>query len=281
MSQHEPSGEFASEVASGDRFEFGENWARFLQRLNEDRIVLAERSLVEMLGPVSERTFLDIGSGSGLFSLAAVRLGAARVHSLDYDPHSVACTNSLRQRFFPQHPGWTVERGSALDPAYLEGLGTWDVVYSWGVLHHTGAMWTAIDNAMRRVAPGGQFYLAIYNDQGAVSLGWLRVKRLYNTNRVYRFGVCAVFFPYFIAGGLVADLVHGRNPLRRYQTTAGVRGMSPLIDWHDWLGGYPFEVAKPDEILQYARSRGFELTHLKTCGGRMGCNEFVLRRRSG
>lgn len=271
---------FNSEVADGDRFEFGKNWAKFLRVLNEQRVDLAERSLLAMLqADLNGRTFLDIGSGSGLFSLAAMRLGAARVHSLDYDPQSVACTDSLRQRFLPNDSRWTVERGSALDRAYLERLGLWDVVYSWGVLHHTGDMWVGIDNAMSRVGPGGRFYLAIYNDQGAVSRGWRRVKRAYNTSPLHRLAVCAVFFPYFIAGGLAADVMNGINPVRRYRKPAGVRGMSAVIDWHDWLGGYPFEVAKPEQILDYARARGFDLEGLTTCGGRMGCNEFLLRRR--
>lgn len=277
----ETAGTFNRQVANGGRFEFGKNWSRFLRLLNDDRIVTAQHSLHGMLQTdLAGRSFLDIGSGSGLFSLAAMRLGAARVHSFDYDPQSVACTDSLRRRFFPDDPRWTVERGSALDTAYLDQLGCWDVVYSWGVLHHTGEMWNAIDNAAKRVETGGQFYLAIYNDQGLVSRGWLRVKRLYNVGSMPRLAVCAVFFPYFIAGGLTVDLLNRRNPLRRYRTSAGVRGMSAVIDWHDWLGGYPFEVAKPEAILDFARTRGFELRQLRTCGGRMGCNEFVFERRA-
>jgi 2-polyprenyl-6-hydroxyphenyl methylase/3-demethylubiquinone-9 3-methyltransferase len=127
MTQH------ATEVASGERFEFGRNWERFLRTLNDEKIAEAVKSLKDMLETESlaGKSFLDIGSGSGLFSLAARRLGA-RVHSFDYDPHSVACTAELKRRYFPHDDSWTVESGSALDASYLRSLGQFDVVYSCG-----------------------------------------------------------------------------------------------------------------------------------------------------
>lgn len=154
MTQH--TQEVAEEVAAGERFGFGENWQRFLYLLNAERIALAEKSLCDMLGvtDLHGRSFLDVGSGSGLFSLAARRLGA-RVHSFDYDPQSVACTAELKHRYFPDDADWSVESGSVLDSAYLQTLGQWDVVYSWGVLHHTGAMRQALDNVAPLVRAGG------------------------------------------------------------------------------------------------------------------------------
>src|SRR5262245_60698108 len=111
------------EISSGERFEFGRNWARFLRRVNNDRIGLATASLQRMLNVdrLDGRTFLDVGSGSGLFSLAARRLGAV-VHSFDYDPESVACTRALRERYSPNDVSWRVERGSVLDSDYLKSL---------------------------------------------------------------------------------------------------------------------------------------------------------------
>src|SRR3712207_1360016 len=171
----------AAEVARGDRFEFGENWSRFLELLDDGRIARAEESLKTMLEVESleGKSFLDIGSGSGLFSLAARRLGA-RVHSFDYDPQSVACTMELRRRFFPEDSDWKVEEGSALDAEFVSSLGKFDVVYSWGVLHHTGQMWKALENVDALVAPGGKLYIAIYNDTGTQSARWKWIKRTYN-----------------------------------------------------------------------------------------------------
>jgi 2-polyprenyl-6-hydroxyphenyl methylase/3-demethylubiquinone-9 3-methyltransferase len=224
------------------------------------------------------RSFLDAGSGSGLFSLAAMRLGARAVRSFDYDPESVACTRDLKSRFQGDSSRWTVEQGSVLDSAFMETLGQWDIVYSWGVLHHTGRMIHAFHEVARRVAPGGLLFIAIYNDQGAASVRWRRVKRLFVSGRAGRFAVCTAFIPMFLAVGLFKDAARGRNPLRRFADYRKSRGMSLFHDWLDWLGGYPFEVARPEEVFAFFRDLGFELRRLKTCGGEHGCNEFVFVR---
>lgn len=272
MTQH------AQEITSGQRFAFGENWARFLTTLQEERIVRAEKSLEQMLGGTGSlrgRTFLDLGCGSGLFSLAARRLGA-RVHSFDYDPRSVACATELRRRYFPDDPTWRVEEGSALDPQYVASLGAFDVVYSWGVLHHTGAMWEALHNASLAVAPRGQLFVSIYNDQGTASRRWLLVKRYYNRMPPsLRF---LLLWPILIQTWWrrsLKDLLHLR-PFASWRGVKRERGMSAWYDLVDWVGGYPFEVAKPEQIFEFYKERGFTLERLTTCGGSMGCNEFVF-----
>jgi 2-polyprenyl-6-hydroxyphenyl methylase/3-demethylubiquinone-9 3-methyltransferase len=275
----------SGEAGDGEarRFPFGRNWKRFLGVVSEERIAHAVAALDEMVGAryFAGASFLDVGSGSGLSSLAASRLGASRIHSFDFDADSVACTQAIRSRFGPPAISWTVEQGSALDADYLASLGRWDIVYSWGVLHHSGAMWRALDLVTRLVRPDGILFISIYNDQGPVSRGWRAVKRVYNSGASGRLGVMAAFVPYFVGRGLFADIVGRRNPLSRYREYHRTRGMSLVHDWTDWLGGYPFEVARPEEILEFCRTRGFVLVRLKTCGGRLGCNEFVFRRLAG
>ena len=260
------------------RFPFGRNWASFLNVLDESRIREAERSLAEMLGPdrIAGATFLDAGSGSGLFSLAAIRLGARRVHSFDFDTDSVGCTQELRRRYFPAAEHWTIEQASVLDRPYLERLGQWDIVYSWGVLHHTGEMWNALDLVGRLVAPSGRHFIAIYNDQGPRSRAWTTVKRVYNRSRFSKGAILAVLVPYNVARGLAVDILRRKNPFARYREYQRVRGMSMLHDWKDWFGGYPFEVATPEAIFDFFRERGFQLTRLITRGDSHGCNEFVF-----
>ena len=151
---------YLTEVSQGERFQFGANWESFLDTLNDERIFQAENSLKEILDVdgLSGKRFLDIGSGSGLFSLAARRLGA-KVYSIDYDPKSVACTKELKKRYFANDDSWVIEEGSVLDEDYLASLGKYDVVYSWGVLHHTGNMKKALNNAMLPVSESGLLFI--------------------------------------------------------------------------------------------------------------------------
>jgi 2-polyprenyl-3-methyl-5-hydroxy-6-metoxy-1,4-benzoquinol methylase len=270
----------AQEIARGERYEFGKNWQRFLGLLNAERIDEAERSLRTMLGvdDLTGTSFLDIGSGSGLFSLAARRLGA-RVRSFDYDPRSVACTRELKQRFFADDPNWTVEEGSVLDPRYLERLGKFDLVYSWGVLHHTGAMWQALANVTIPVVAGGRLFIAVYNHQ----VYWTRVHTFLKRAFVgapwpLNWVVAAPIIAFNVLRGLLKDLLQLRNPLARYRQYDRARGMSWWHDCLDWIGGYPFETATPEAVFAFFQERGFVLERMTTCGGGLGCNQFVFRK---
>jgi len=256
-------------------FAFGENWARFLTSLSDRQIEQATGAVSTLVGSdLRGKTFVDIGSGSGLSSLAARRLGA-RVYSFDYDERSVACTQELRRRFFPHDEDWTVAQGSVLDRDYLATLGQFDIVYSWGVLHHTGQMWKAIENAAGLVRPGGLFIIGIYNFRGGRrgTATWTRLKRWYCSAARWQ---QLTWETAYVCWQLVSTAAVGRNPFRMIRDYHHGRGMSWRRDATDWLGGYPYEAATPAEILEFVRGRfGFVLAKQKIDLG-LGVSEFVF-----
>jgi 2-polyprenyl-6-hydroxyphenyl methylase/3-demethylubiquinone-9 3-methyltransferase len=229
---------------------------------------------------LSNKSFLDVGSGSGIFSLAAKRLGA-RVHSFDYDPESVACTKELRRRYFSEDSGWIVEEGSVLDANYLQSLGKFDVVYCWGVLHHTGKMWQALQNVSEPVSRDGKLFIAIYNDVGWRSRVWRWIKKTYN--HLPRPLKTPFIFLILVPGqskAVVQSILTGRlnEYIRSWTQYSKNRGMSRWHDAVDWIGGYPYEVATADALIDFFNAKGFELLQVKRPDYKLGCNELVFAR---
>ncbi len=254
---------------SQTRFSFGANWQSFVNNaLTPERINDAVDSLRSFFGTkdFEDQTFLDIGCGSGLFSLAARKLGA-QVHSFDIDPLSVACTIELKRRYFPEDEKWNIDQGNVLQVDYLNSLGQFDIVYVWGVLHHTGSMWQALENVIPLVVENGKLFVSIYNDQDKASDRWAVVKKYYNqSSKLTKLLMTLFFMGYF---GIPKVLLRFKKD----------RGMSFWHDVVDWIGGYPFEVAKPEEIFDLYRRKGFLLMKLKTRGGRLGCNEYLFTKK--
>lgn len=265
------------------RFGFGENWLEFEGGgVKEKEIVLAQKSLQDWLGldDLQGKTFLDIGSGSGLFSLAAREMGAEKVYSIDYDEQSVECTKRISMReTMPHSWTWTIERGNVLDRAYMKNFyNSYDIVYSWGVLHHTGNMMLALEQAGKCVKENGILFISIYNDQGIESKIWKKVKKVYNQVSERKKRILLVFSSLYLYGYKRTGMILKSSESKNLKTE---RGMNEYTDLIDWVGGYPFEYAAPEKIITFYLNRGFELKKLMAPGRKYGgCNQYLFVKRA-
>ena len=264
------------------RFQFGKNWQKFLNCLTPARFETAQKSITDFMerDNLKGKTFIDIGCGSGLFSRAAHQLGADRLVSFDYDEFSVACAKHLHEQL-DSPDNWQITQGSVLDKPFLETLGKFDIVYSWGVLHHTGEMWNAIRNAGEMVAPNGQFYIAIYNRKRGYrgSNYWAWRKRLYCKAPTFikkLVNGCHVLYHF------QSKLWRFKNPMKGIRQYQSKRGMDWYTDLIDWIGGYPYEAANVQEIFAFMKKNfpDFQLTNLAATDD-LGCSSFLFERRTG
>ncbi|MEQ1849557.1 MAG: class I SAM-dependent methyltransferase [Candidatus Peribacteraceae bacterium] len=269
-------------------FKFGENWQAFNRNyLNQERVDLTKKSLTSFLG-VSDfagKSFIDVGAGSGIVSLASLQLGANEVVSFDVDPDCISCCEALKKES-GDPPHWKVMKGSILDDAFARSMGQFDIVYSWGVLHHTGKMWQAIANAATLVKSGGAFFFAIYNKADGFciypdgrfgpSSFWLLEKKIYVSLPF----ILQRLVDYFVMGTLIVlYTLTLRNPMSVIRSHKNYfnKGMSWSINIRDWLGGYPYECATVAEIFAFMKERGFVLENM-TCNNGLLNNEFLFRK---
>lgn len=275
-----------------ERFDFGENWKNYNKKyLTEEKILQANDAFIKFteIQTLKELTVIDIGCGSGIHSLNFSRMNPKLLLSFDYDSKSVEATNYLKE--VHKNENWDVKQGSILDEKFLFGLPKFDLVYAWGVLHHTGNVWLAIENSCDLVVKGGFLHLALYSSDVKMlnkeSIYWLRVKEKYNQSSFIVKRLIELSFisrdkslsTINILRGLIKSLVRRQKDKTKFFSRQNrYRGMSYLIDVRDWLGGWPMEYVSDDAVIEFIGSKNFVLNKIKKGEA---CTEFLFKKVSG
>ena len=264
------------------QFDFGENWSDFsANALTSERIRQAREEFAGFMARgtagIVRKSFLDIGFGQGLSLLSAASMGAVAV-GCDLNPKCAQVLERNRQHY-PEVAGRAIPVvvGSILDPVTLDTLKKlapgelgYDIVHSWGVLHHTGSMWQGIDNAASLVRPGGTLFLALYNRHWTSPV-WAAIKYCYvrwpDWMQRMIVGVC---YPVILAAKWA---VTRRNPMSMD------RGMDFYYNVVDWVGGYPYEYASTAEVARHLERCHFVLRASTPANVPTGCNEYVFVRQ--
>ena len=234
-------------------FRFGANWKAYSENaLDQERLSQSRAHFLNLL-PVYKltgKTFLDVGFGQGLALCFAQEAGAA-AYGIDIDSDNIEALNATLS-FFPGMRRPSFEIGSILNPTLVQkylSCGGYDIVYSWGVLHHTGDMWQAIENAAQLVKKEGILMISIYKNHWTSPI-WRTIKRMYNISpRIFQQILVFLLVPVIYFAKFLATF---ENPLVKE------RGMSFYYDVVDWVGGYPYEYADPDSIVLFLDKLGFE-----------------------
>jgi 2-polyprenyl-3-methyl-5-hydroxy-6-metoxy-1,4-benzoquinol methylase len=273
-----------SALRPSTQFDFGQNWEDYSRKaLDPEKVRQAKLDFARLFSGISleSRSFLDIGFGQGLSLLSAASSGA-RCLGVDINPRCLQVLSENRKAFFPEILDEQIARvqGSILDPELIRKLqadrrakeGRFDIVHSWGVLHHTGSMLQAIRNSAALVSEQGYLVLAIYQRHWSSAL-WKCIKLVYNKSpTIGRRIFIWIFYPLIY---LAKWIVTRENPKNKN------RGMDFYHDVIDWVGGYPYEYANRVEITHFLKELGFDMICFHPPTAPTGCMEFVFRRSSG
>lgn len=259
---------------SNRHFDFGENWKNFSSNaLYDSSLKECISSLVELFQrpDLKANSFLDIGCGSGIFSIAARCLYASPVVGFDISKNSVTAAQNNIIRFAPNKSEISFLEGSILDKNFIERLGKFDRVYAWGSLHHSGDLWQALSNTASTVKDGGELVVAIYQTHWSSPI-WSIIKRLYNASPKIIQKLMIIIF-YFVI--LIAKTIcTGKNPYTMK------RGMSFYYDVVDWIGGYPYQYATKDQVVNFLSKYGLKMLNFIPATLPTGNHQYLFRKDS-
>ncbi len=247
-------------------FSFGFNWLDYVKTRLNNEIIEAHvndlKTIYDKAGiDLKNKSVFDIGCGSGLSSLSFAKLGASKIVGIDVDPYSVEASNYTKDNFLNNRIEWDIHHHSILSEL-LHPEQSFDIVYSWGVLHHTGDMWNAIRNAVKNVRVGGFFHVALY-----------RSGPTYNQHLTDKFK--------FTLASMEEKMstLYNYKHLKKNPWAINNRGMNKFHDALDWLGGLPYEVCDPEVLNIWLSKYGFDPQPVYFTDNKEGGNFITILKR--
>lgn len=262
------------------KFSFWKNWAKFLEKLDEKKIEQAKNYLEKFIwwkDKIEWKTVIDFGSWSWLMSLCFYLLWAKKIVSVDIDNNSLDCTRFLKEKYANNTEKWEIKKWSVLDEQFIKRLWKFDIVYSWGVIHHTWNMWKWLELIEKLVNDNWLLYLTIYNKYNwfPSSDSWLKIKKIYVNSP---FLIKKVMYYWLILENIFMRIIRGQNPvkyIKNYYKNSN-RWMDFFRDIEDWLWWYPYEYATIEEIKNFYENIWYKLINLYDSSAWWWCNEFLF-----
>jgi 2-polyprenyl-6-hydroxyphenyl methylase/3-demethylubiquinone-9 3-methyltransferase len=266
---------------SSRHYSFGKNWLEYSQSINSIHVdhVTSDLSRLLNLKDLTQKSVLDIGCGSGVHDVGFYQLGCRNLTAIDYDQDCITATNQTLEKFCPGS-GYKILQGDILS-SKTQSLGKFDIVYSWGVLHHTGNLLEAICKASTLVAREGHLAIALYRKTLMCGF-WKAEKRLYSRlPRIFQRFLELIYISFFSIALLFTQKTSITNYIESYSSK---RGMNFFADVKDWLGGYPYESISPHELRKLMSSLGFRQVYSLEGNSRIGifgsgCDEFLFQKK--
>jgi len=257
------------------KFSFGKNWQNFNKNITNKNInnsIKYFKNFTKFVN-LKNKTFIDVGCGSGINSLLAIKLNAKKVLSIDIDENSVSACKLLRKKYKISNKNWIIKQVSILDTSKIKKLGKFDFIYSWGVLHHTGDMNKAFDNLFLLAKKKSYIYVSIYNKY-LTSNTWKIIKYFYaSSNNFIKKIMEKIYITIYYIG-----LNLNKYSIKEYKKSFVLkRGMSFRHDIIDWLGGYPYEYLSFEDLSAIFFKKGYSILSFKKSNG-VGCNEIFVKR---
>ncbi|MFQ6107920.1 MAG: class I SAM-dependent methyltransferase [Candidatus Aminicenantales bacterium] len=214
---------------------------------------------------VLNKSVLDAGCGTGVFSIIFARMGALSVVGIDISKRSLERAQRQADQLGLQNA--TFQKVNMLRLPFTDAC--FDIVWSWGSVHHTADPFGCLAELIRVLKPGGSLLVAVYRRTGLTFL-----------HETLRKGLIRLPSKYWIPFSRFLSLVAAPGISlfkKRDKSRKGEKLEQLLFDWffvpirHSYL---------PEEIKSFLVKRGLVIKKYLPFSGRFNStSNFIFKAR--